>query len=91
MGSSYLLELGNGLRCSQDTLGSVGGSLGCLAVVPSAKELIEPGDKELVCATKIVPHGHPQRQLTVVQGVLEREDGVTDMYEWWCVLIVTWM
>ena len=70
----YLLELGDGLRGSQDSLGRVSCHLGCLAVGSPTKELVELGHKQLVSSPQVVPHRHPEGQIGVVEGVLDVGD-----------------
>ena len=71
---SYLLELGDGLRGSQDSLGSIGCHLGGLTVGSSAKQLVELCDEQLVGPAQVVPDRHPQGQVGVVEGVLDVGD-----------------
>ena len=63
----YLLELGDGLWSSQDSLGSVSCHLGGLAVSSSAKQLVELCDEQLVGSGQVVPededHEHDGHQL----------------------------
>ena len=68
--SAYLLELGDGLRSPQDPLGSVGSHLGCLTVGSSTEQLVKLCDEQLVSSTEVVPDGHPEGEVGVVEGVL---------------------
>ena len=70
----YLLELGDGLRCPQDSLGSVSCHLGGLTVGSPPEQLVELCDEELVGPAQIVPDRHPEGQVGVVEGVLDVGD-----------------
>ena len=69
--SSHLLELSDGLWRPQDPLRSVGGHLGSLTVGSPPEQLIELCDEELVRAPEIVADGHAERQVAVVECVLQ--------------------
>ena len=68
---SYLLELGNSLRSSENSLRGVCCHLGRLAVRAAPEQLIELCDEELVRAPEIVADGHAERQVAVVECVLQ--------------------
>ena len=72
--SSHLLELGDGLRCPQDPLGSVGGHLGSLTVGSPPEQLIELCDEQLICPAQIVPDRHPEGEVGIVESVLDVGD-----------------
>ena len=64
------MELSDSLRGAKDPLGPVSRHLGRLAVVAAAEEIIELCDEQLVRAAQVVPHGHAQGQVAVVESVL---------------------
>ena len=68
---SYLLELGDGLGSPEDPLGGVGSNLGGLAVGPAPEQLVELCDKQLVRTAEVVPDGHAEREVAVVESLLE--------------------
>ena len=68
---TYLLKLGDGLGSSEDPLGSVGSHLGGLAVCATPEELIELCDEQLISAAQVVADSHAERQVAVVECLLE--------------------
>ena len=71
MSISYLLELGDCLGSPEDPLGGVSSHLGGLAVCAAPKQLIEFCDKQLVRTAEVVPDGHAERQVAVIESLLE--------------------
>ena len=70
----YLLELGNSLWSSENSLWSICSHLCSFTVGSSSKQFIEFCDKQLIRPSQIVPDSHPQGEVAVVEGVLDVGD-----------------
>ena len=68
------MKLGNGEGRSQNPLWRICRHLGGFTVGGSPKELVELCDEQLVSSTEVVPDGHPEGEVGVVESVLDVGD-----------------